>query len=127
MNRKRYYPLLLVFPAILLLAGCTPNEEFMPGKYGTIHEGQTWTLDLKPDGSWTGTFSGELLTSGTYAVDGNQLTWLTDSHCMETGNPGTATYRLDLRHDTLRFSLVGRDPCQSRRVILEDEVYHPGN
>ena len=110
---------------LCLLAGCAPGEDFSPGEYATTHEGQSWVLDFKPDGSWTGTFSGEIISSGTYTIDGDQLTWLTDSHCQETGYPGAAVYRLSIREDSLRFSRIGKDPCLSRQVILEDEVYHP--
>lgn len=108
---------------LFILSGCGPTQEFSPGRYQTIHQGQSWILDFDPDGSWSGTFSGDLFTSGTYSIDGDQLTWLTDSHCLETGYPGPATYRLRIRNSFLTFSRIGSDPCLSRQVILEDERY----
>ena len=122
----KWYKLLLILVTIFFSAsGCQPNQELLPGQYRTSHQGQTWVIDLRSDGSWTGTFGGELLTSGTYTLEEGQITWLSDSHCEGTGYPGEATYRWRFQNDQLTFTSVGRDPCRSREIILEDEVYSP--
>lgn len=122
-NRIKFLFLLLLATTLTFLSACGSPAEFSPGKYSTVHEGQSWVLDLNPGGSWTGTFSGKLLTAGTYTIDGDQITWQTDSHCEETGYPGAATYRVREQDGRYSFSLRGRDPCRSRQVILEDEIY----
>lgn len=119
-------PSLIILIAFLAGAtGCGSTQDLLPGQYGTVHQGQTWVIDLKSDGNWTGTFGGELLTSGTYSLEGEQITWLSDSHCEGTGHPGEATYRWKFRNDRLTFTSIGGDPCLSRKVILKDEVYSP--
>jgi hypothetical protein len=120
----KWYGVLLILLFILVgSAGCGSNQELIPGRYGTVHEGQTWVINLQDHGSWTGTFSGELLTSGTYIKEGDQIIWLTDSHCEGSGHPGEGIYRWKYRNDKLSFKAIGEDPCLSRKVILEDEVY----
>jgi hypothetical protein len=120
----KYFLTLLILVSILFGASsCGPTQDLSAGQYRTIHQGQAWVIDLQSDGSWTGTYGGELLTSGTYELEGGQITWLTDSHCEESGHPGEATYRWRFRNDSLTFTSIGRDPCSSREVILEDEVY----
>jgi hypothetical protein len=115
--------ILLLATFLMLMVGCGSTQDLLPGRYGTTHEGQTWVIDLQDDSSWTGTFGGELLTTGRYELDWNQITWLTDSHCESSGHPGEGTYRWRYRNDRLTFKAIGEDPCMSRKVILEDEVY----
>jgi hypothetical protein len=126
MKTKPLFFLMIGF-VLTTLSACGTSGDISPGRYSTVHQGQTWVLDLSPGGSWTGTFSGELLTVGTYTIDGDRITWQTDSHCEETGNPGAATYRVRERDGRYTFSLKGRDPCQSRQIILEDEIYQIEN
>ena len=119
--------ILLIASILVMMVGCSSNQDLLPGRYGTIHEGQTWIIDLQVDGSWTGTFGGELLTRGEYELDWDQITWLTDSHCESSGHPGEGTYRWRYRNGRLTFKSIGNDPCLSREVILEDEVYRLEN
>jgi hypothetical protein len=120
---KWQIPLLLVILILIGATACGSTQDLLPGRYGTVHEGQTWVIDLQGDGSWTGTFSGKLLTSGSYILEGEKIIWLTDSHCEGSGHPGEGTYRWKYRNDRLTFTSIGKDPCLSREVILEDEVY----
>ena len=115
--------ILLLVILLFVLVGCGSTQDLLPGRYETMHEGQTWVIDLQSDGSWTGTFGGELLTTGSYELEANQITWLSDSHCEGTGHAGEASYRWRYRNDRLTFKSIGVDPCVSREVILEDEVY----
>lgn len=117
--------LLISVSILFAVSSCGTTQDLTPDQYRTIHQGQTWVIDLQSDGSWTGTYGGEVLTSGTYHLEGGQITWLTDSHCEGSGNPGEATYSWRFRNDRLTFTSIGRDPCLSREVILEDEVYSP--
>ena len=50
---KRRIILLVLLPILAVAAGCGSNQELVPGRYGTVHEGQTWVIDLEDDGSWT--------------------------------------------------------------------------
>lgn len=124
MNRwLKPLPLLILVFSLAGFTGCGSTQDLLPGKYGTVHQGQTWVIDLQSDGSWTGIFGGELLTSGTYRLEGDKITWLSDSHCEGTGHPGAAAYRWRFQNGSLTFHSIGRDPCLSRNIILEDEVY----
>lgn len=117
--------LTLLISISILFGACSngPTQDLQAGQYRTVHQDQPWVIDLRSDGSWTGTYGGVLLTSGTYKLEGGQITWLTDSHCEGSGHPGEATYRWRFHNDKLTFTSLGRDPCLSREIILEDEVY----
>ena len=64
-------------------------------------------------GSYTWSESGEVVASGTFSIQGNELTWQTDSYC---GNEASmkSTYTWVFENDTLEFQVKGKDNCTDR-------------
>ena len=111
--------------AILLVlvafAGCS-SPLFPTGEFTGHLEGQEITLRFDDDGNFVILRNGSEYSGGTYSVEGNQLTWLTDSSCAAP-NGETATYTWTLENQTLTFSLVEKDGCMSRLYMLEKLPY----
>jgi hypothetical protein len=75
-------------------------------------------LEIRDESSFT--FSkkdGSYNSSGTFSIDGNEITWETDSYC-EQNDSGKATYKLIVQSNVLIFRVVGRDSCLDRSVFL---------
>ena len=81
---------------------------------GTYTHGD-FTHIFRDDGTFT-YFCSEVRTEGTYAIQGDEITF-TDSYCNEK-NAGSATYKWQYEDDQLRFDLIGEDLCKDRRSVL---------
>jgi lysophospholipase L1-like esterase len=82
-----------------------------------------WVLTFDDDGRFTFSESGVVAASGTFSIQGNELTWETDSYC---GNAALmkATYTWTFENDTLLFQLKGKDNCADRLAVLDNIPYH---
>jgi hypothetical protein len=110
-----------LFLVLLALAGCS-SSQFPSGEFTSQLEGQEITLRFDGDGNFVLLRNGREYAGGTYSVEGNQLTWLTDSSCAAP-NGETATYSWILENQTLTFSLVEKDSCMSRLYMFEKLPY----
>ena len=75
-------------------------------------------IEFADDGKFTYYYIGEVYTSGTFSVQGNEFTWETDSVC-DAIDSGKATYIWTYENETLRFDLKGEDRCSQRIRALE--------
>ena len=101
--------------------GCS-SSQFPTGEFTSQLEGQEITLRFDEDGNFMILRNGREYAEGNYSVEGNQLTWLTDSSCAAP-NGETATYSWTLENQILTFSLVEKDSCMSRLYMLEKLPY----
>lgn len=106
--------LLLVLSACSNLSSET-NQSFPYGVYASNPEIDQMTLE--ENGNFTYKVSGTVLTSGTFTVQGNEITWETDSYC-DQSNAGKATYTWTFDNDILIFSVVGEERCPGRLAVL---------
>jgi hypothetical protein len=79
-----------------------------------------WVLTFDDDGSFTFSESGTAVTSGTFSIRGNELTWETDDYCDRAGK---ATYTWTFENDTLSFQVKGKDNCADRLAALDSIPY----
>lgn len=123
---------LLLFVAILL-AGCQPAATPQPtpapvealatspsdlvGIWGL--PGLNSNLEIKSDGTYrvVATY-GDLIDFGNYTFDAGKFTWVNTSMCPDK----PATYEVfvttqDGKPLSLRFQVVGDDPCESRKGL----------
>jgi hypothetical protein len=78
-------------------------------------------IEFKDDGKYSYYYLGEIYTSGTFSVEGNEFNWETDSVC-DAIDSGKATYIWTYENETLTFELKGEDGCEQRIRALE-KVY----
>ena len=114
----------LVGVALLgLLAGCGDDDksEFPAGVYhpigGSDAEG---TMEFSSDGTWVLTAGdGDVYSEGTYSVDGDLFTFVTDSFCKgPSGVNESATYTWTQDGDTVTMTLEGEDGCTARVEVV---------
>lgn len=79
-------------------------------------------LILDEDGGFSFSAAGEVLSSGTFSIQGRELTWETDSKCDQ--GAGKATYTWTLENETLLFQGQGQDPCAERAMLLDGIPYY---
>lgn len=106
---------------LLPLSACS-GSTFPYGTY-TADSGSIDTIVLNADGSFTFTGYGIEISSGTFSIRGNELTWDTDAFCDERDG-GKATYHWTLDGDDLRFQLQGEDGCTGRVNSLHSGAFH---
>ena len=63
------------------------------------------------------------LANGDLAVDGNEVLFYNAAICGLTLPEGVGRYRWAVEGNTLRFDLLGQEPCGGRRDILAHGVY----
>jgi len=99
---------LILFVAVTLSA-CS-SEKFPTGKFtrGDV------ALEFRDDGTYRFLGGEEVITEGTYTIQGDEMHIITDSYCDEE-NAGPATYKWQHEKDILKFELVGEDLCEGRR------------
>lgn len=106
------------------LAACSDDGdtgEFPVGVYhmpgATDAEG---TMEFTSDDTFELRFTGEIVTEGTYSIDGDQLTWETDSFCKEIGDDAeSATYTWALDGELLTMTVEGEDLCPDRAELMQ--------
>ncbi len=90
-------------------------QAFPTGRWQAGFPGQgVAVFDFRSDGTWTLTTGASLdgqrpFSSGTYAIDGNTLAWLTDTGCPKGVERGTYTWTAT----PLAFTKVS-DECAAR-------------
>ena len=107
----------------VLLAGCGGSEaaDFPTGSF-VPQNWDTYVLEFKDDGTYVYYVDGEIYTSGTYSVQGNALTWETDSYC-DALNVNPATYEWTYEDGVLAFTLKGQDTCVERKKSVHEISY----
>jgi hypothetical protein len=96
------------------------GPSFPPGTY--VAESISATLKLADDGRFTFSESGTVVATGTYSIQGNEITWETDTYCERVG-AAKATYVCSFKDDTLLFQVKGDDRCADRLRVLNDVPY----
>jgi hypothetical protein len=103
------------------LAACSGS--FFP--YGTYKtdSGSIDQMVLSPDGSFTFSGYGRVISTGTFSISGNELTWDVDSFCDERGGGGVV-YIWTVEDEILHLQAKGEDICHGRRVSLDGAAYY---
>ena len=69
---------------------------------------------FRDDGTYTYLIGGQVLLEETYAIEGNEITFLSDDSDCEDMGANPATYKWHLKDGTLTFEVVGQDLCAQR-------------
>ena len=111
---KKYTVLVIVSLLVLsaVLYGCS-NQEFPTGTF--MRTGDR-IVEYTEDGTFRFIWDDEIITEGTYAINGNEITFK-DSLCDEE-YAGPATYTWAYENGALTFKVVGSDACDGRRSTL---------
>ncbi len=107
-----------------LLSACgTPSgkSSFPTGTF--VCESAPFKTEWRDDGTYTSWMDGQEMASGTYSVEGNELTYESDSYCDSLG-AGKATYTWTFKDDTLTFEVKGEDECSDRMGTLHLVSWH---
>ena len=104
--RSALIGILLLFPLAACARQSFPHGTFAP-QFGP------YRVTFKNDGSFVFTESGTVASTGTYSIQGNELTWDTDSYCAARG-PQKATYTWSFANDELVLKAKGTDGCAMR-------------
>ena len=119
MNTIRVIGSICMSLLLLLLSAC--SSPTFP--YGTfVSDSGSFEMVLKDDGSFTFSESGTVVTAGTFSLQGNELTWETDSFCDEK-DAGKATYTWTFENATLVLDVKGEDQCADRLFVLNHAPY----
>jgi hypothetical protein len=108
----------ILFVAATLCA-CS-NDGFPTGTY----RNDSAVTEYRDDGTITMWDNDEIVTEGTYSVEGDEITWIQDSWCDEE-NAGSATYKWSADDDGLSFELIGEDLCEGRRNAMALKWFGP--
>lgn len=65
---------------------------------------------------------GNLTAVGTFSINGNEITWETDSFC-DQENLGKATYIWQYDKEMLSFQLIGKDKCSPREGVINGVAF----
>jgi hypothetical protein len=111
---------------LLVLFACSnssseTNQRFPYGVY-TSNPG-TDQITLEENGNFTYKVSSSVLTSGTFSVQGSEITWETDSYCDQSG-ARKATYKWTFNNDILIFNILVQGTCPDRLAVLNLIQYH---
>ncbi len=96
------------------------GSSFPPGTY--VAESISAILKLADDGSFTFSESGAVVATGTFSIQGSEMTWETDTYCERMG-AAKATYVWSFENETLLFHVKGDDRCADRLRVLNDMPY----
>ncbi len=124
MSEKNIASVICILLTLMLLFACSTSSSepsFPTGIFAS--ESGPFKTEWRDDGTYTSWMNGQEITSGTYSVEGNELTFETDSYCDSLG-AGEATYTWTFKDDTLTFEVKGEDPCSDRMGTLHLVSYH---
>jgi hypothetical protein len=65
---------------------------------------------------------GEVEARGKFSIQGNELTWETDSYC-DQSDAGKATYIWTYENDILQLQVKGKDKCSERYRRVDNFEY----
>jgi hypothetical protein len=102
-----------------LFAACSDDGSTNEFPVGVYHQqGSTdasGTMEFKSDGTFVLADGDEIVTEGTYSIDGDQLTWDTDSWCKDiSAEAESATYTWTQDGELLTMTVEGEDLCTDR-------------
>jgi hypothetical protein len=117
--KKILWTITLVLFVAASLSACT-SEEFPTGTYTR----QDLTIELRDDGTFTYMGGDEIITEGTYSIDGDEIQWINDTWC-DAEYAGTATYKWQHEDGVLSFELIGEDLCEGRREVMSINWFGP--
>ena len=113
MFRSSRNALIAIILLVLILAACAsqsfPHGTFAP-QFGP------YRVTFKDDGSFVFTEGGVVASQGAYSIQGNELTWETDSHCAAQGAE-VATYTWSFDNNQLVLKVKGTDDCADRAPL----------
>ena len=101
--RNALIGIVLLFPLAACAGQSFPRGTFAP-QFGP------YQVTFKDDGTFVFSEGGVVASEGTYSIDGNELTWETDSHCA-AGGAEKATYTWTFDNNELVLKAKGTDGC----------------
>ena len=117
--KKILWTIMVVLFVAVAISACS-SDEF---PYGTYTR-QNQMVEYRDDGTFTYMFSGEVVTEGTFTIDGDEILWMKDTWC-DAENAGSATYKWHHEDGALSFELVGEDFCEGRRGVMSYYWFGP--
>lgn len=111
-----------LWTSLLLLSLSSCSTPSFP--YGTfVSETGSYQLVLNDNGAVTFSEYEAVVTTGTFSINGNELTWETDSYCDER-SAGKATYTWRFEDDPLILHVKVEDACADRLFVLDGVAYY---
>lgn len=119
MNKRYVYGAICFSLMMLTLFACS-GPSFPYGTYVTSSGSNK--LVLHDDGTYMFSQSGRTISTGTFTIDGDKLTWETDSYCDKL-SASPATYTWTYKDNTLVLAVDVSDQCSSRVRVLNRVPY----
>jgi len=120
MNKRIVIGAICVLLMVITLFACS-GPSF---PYGTfVSSSGSNKLVLDEDGTYIFSQSGRRISTGTFSVVGDKLTWETDSFCDKL-DVGQTTYTWTFEENTLVLAVDVSDRCSSRVRVLNRVSYH---
>jgi len=117
--KKIFWTITCVLLVAVSLSACS-SKEFPTGTYSR----QAGTVEYRDDGTFTYMFGDEVITEGTYSIEGDEILWINDTVC-DAENAGSARYKWQHEDGVLSFELVGEDFCEGRREVMSINWFGP--
>lgn len=117
--KKIIWTIVVVLLVAAALSACS-SDEFPYGTYSR----QDATVEYRNDGTFTYKFGDEVVTEGTYSIEGDEILWINDSVC-DAENAGSARYKWQHEDGVLSFELIGEDLCEGRREVMTVNWFGP--
>lgn len=122
MNAYKKFAGLLVFVVLasLVITACgsgSTGGKFPTGRFNATSD-QFAGYVFNQDGTWEYFWAGSTQALGKYVVKGDQWTEQGTTEC-----PFPGTYRWSYDGTNLKFTLVGEDKCDPRRVSTDGQTF----
>ena len=118
--KKYMYTIACIMILAATLSSCS-NKAFPTGTYTTTGQG---SVEYRDDGTMTLWYGDDVVTTGTYSVEKNEIHFLHDTYCDEHYG-GDATYKWQYEDGVLTFELIGEDLCDGRRNTTSQSYFGP--
>ena len=123
MRSKTVRVAVIAMATLGLFAACSDDgntNEFPVGVYQEPGSTDTsGTMEFKSDGTFVLADGDEVVDEGTYSIDGDRLTWETDSWCKNISEAAeSATYTWTQDGDLLTMTVDGEDLCTDRASTI---------